>query len=54
VGIYRSSMSKVSAMKTQVRSVFNTHIDMISCRLLEDGRYKGGYGGGQGAVKVNI
>ena len=40
VGIFRAQSVKVQRIKTNVKSVFNTYIDLISFRVLEENRYR--------------
>ena len=40
VGIYRSQAAKVQRNKSNVKSVFNTYIDLISFRVLEENRFR--------------
>ena len=40
VGIYRAQSVKVQRIKTNVKSVFNTYVDLISFRILEENRYR--------------
>ena len=40
VGIFRAQPVKVQRVKTNVKSVFNTYIDLISFRVLEENRYR--------------
>lgn len=35
VGIYRAQSAKIQRSKANVKSVFNTYIDLISFRILE-------------------
>lgn len=44
VGIYRAQSVKVQRIKTNVKSVFNTYIDLISFRILEENRFKSEHG----------
>lgn len=47
VGIYRAQSVKVQRIKTNVKSVFNTYIDLISFRVLEENRFKAEQGKAQ-------
>ena len=40
VGIYRAQSVKVQRIKSNLKSVFNTYIDLISFRILEENRFK--------------
>ena len=40
VGIYRTQPLRVQRAKRVVRSVFNTYVDLISSKIIEDNRYK--------------
>ena len=45
VGIYRAQSVKIQRIKTNLKSVFNTYIDLISIRMLEENRYKSSLSG---------
>lgn len=40
VGVYRAQPLRVQRSKRAIKSVFNTYVDMISSKVLEDNRYK--------------
>jgi DNA replicative helicase MCM subunit Mcm2 (Cdc46/Mcm family) len=40
VGIYRAQSVKVQRGRATLKSVFNTYIDLISCKILTDNRFK--------------
>ena len=40
VGIYRAQPIKLQRGRTNLKSVFNTYIDLISFRIMEDNRFK--------------
>lgn len=40
VGIYRAQSVKLQRVKANVKSVFNTYIDLISFRVLEENRFR--------------
>jgi hypothetical protein len=40
VGIHRAQPIKVQKYKNSVKSVFNTYCDLISFKILDDGRFK--------------
>lgn len=40
VGIYRAQPVRVQRAKRAVRSVFNTYVDLISSKIVQDNRYK--------------
>lgn len=40
VGIYRTNGVKVRKARNNLKSVFNTYVDLISFKIIEDNRYK--------------
>lgn len=40
VGIYRAQSVKVQRVKSNLKSVFNTYVDLISFRVLEENRFR--------------
>lgn len=40
VGIYRAQSVKIQRIRTNVKSVFNTYVDLISFRVLEENRFR--------------
>ena len=40
MGIYRAQSVKVQRIKTNLKSVFNTYIDAISYKILDENRFK--------------
>ena len=40
VGIYRAQGVKVKKSRNNLKSVFNTYVDLISFNVIEDNRYK--------------
>lgn len=40
VGIYRAQSVKIQRIKSNLKSVFNTYIDVISYRILEENRFR--------------
>ena len=40
VGIYRAQGVKVKKARNNLKSVFNTYVDLISFNVIEDNRYK--------------
>lgn len=47
VGIYRTQGVKLRKTRNNLKSVFNTYVDLISFRVLEDNRYKAALGDGK-------
>jgi DNA replication licensing factor MCM4 len=40
VGIYRAQSVKIQRIKSSLKSVFNTYVDLISFRVLEENRFR--------------
>ena len=40
VGVYRAQPIRVQKSKRAVRSIFNTYVDLISTKILQDNKYK--------------